>query len=313
MAWGAVSGSVAPSAVAVGYPTSHAAPNLVAVDLLHQTSISNSLVLNGFMNTNNRSFPVLLSGTSTSQFWPLSQSVLGVAPHLPGSTQGHDAGTLWFPQVGSVTMTLRAIGAFDGPGVSAGGGALGDGFEAYFLVTPPKVGNWSTPYYATDPEGANGTFLSPQGSVMFPYSTTPYIVVQWDPAHALVHPFNVYIVDPGPGGVVGQANIRGIGQLGEHPFGPGGEASPYVFIHLNFTYNVKPNTLTVDVNAPSKFRSGGGYIADHLWINLSPLGFVRPAGDLGQKSFYFGLGASGNYPTGWGLLYLSLFEPTAPP
>ncbi len=279
--------------------SAHPTSSLTEINLEHGTYVSPSLVYNGYKNTNNRDFPVLLTGSATHRFWSVSNPVMMLAPYLPATTQGHDTGVLLFESPGAQIMTIHAVGAYslNGPG----GGTAGDGFEAYFLLTPPHTGNWSTPYYATNPEGANGTLLDPQGDVMFPYSTQPYIVVQWDPVYSEPRAFNVYLVHPGGHGVVRPSDILSLGEIG---IPSKAVPDPHQYLRFNASYSLKTNFLTAEV-ADAR-ESGVDY---RLWVNLSTYGFLRPAsGDLGSSHFYFGLGGSGNYPTGWGLLYLSLSE-----
>jgi hypothetical protein len=277
------------------------------LDLLdHQSFASPSLVYNGYFNTNNQSFPALLTGSATPRFWPRAQSVLLMAPNLP---YGHDTGTVLFPAQGSSVIAIDAIAAFDGYPPPPLGGVMGDGLEAYFLLTPPHISSWATPYYATDPEG-NGTLTYPEGSVMFPYSTTPYVAVQWDPAFENPHPFNLYLVRPGPGGVVNASDIQ-VRQIGNHPGGSGSYPALYRYLHFEITYNLGTNILSGSVSTVLGDR-GGLPLDDHFLMGLSSLGFKRPVtGDPSLKSFYFGVGASGNDPTGWGLLYLDLHSSTS--
>jgi hypothetical protein len=278
-------------------------PTRVEVDLEHETYVAPSLVYNGYLNTNDRAFPVLLIGAAAHRFWPHTRSILELAPPLPATTQGHDTGLLLFRATGAPSMTLHALGAFTLDGV--GGGASGDGLEAYFFLTPPRVGNWNTPYYATNPEGANGTFLLPQGDVMFPYSTTPYVAVQWDPAYQDRIAFNLYVVHPESNGSVRVSDILGAGPIGRPTSALPSAHQPLWF---NATYSVKTNVLTAEV---SDERNPGVHY--RIRANLSAYGFARPdAGKLGSSHYYFGLGGSGNYPTGWGLHYLSLSESSGP-
>jgi len=274
---------------------------LVELDLGKSNYVSPSLVYNGYMNTNDRSFPVYLAGPATHQFWSLSHSVMELAPRLPATTQGHDTGVLLFESAGAPSMTLHGIGAFSVDAAGGGGGTGGDGFEAYFLLAPTRIGNWTMAYFATDPEGPNGTFLYPQGSVMFPYAEKPYIVLQWDPVYDDRAAFNLYLVRPQPDGAVTPANILGVGPIGEPTKGfPG----PDQFLSFTASYSLKSNFLTAQVTDVKDST-----VDYRLWANLSSYGFGRPeSGDLGTAPFYFGMGGSGNFPTGWGLTFLSLSE-----
>ncbi|HYA54134.1 MAG TPA: hypothetical protein VEG42_00850, partial [Thermoplasmata archaeon] len=177
----------------------------------------------------------------------------------------------------------------------------GDGLEAYLFMSPEHATSWSTPYYATDPDGANGTFWSPQGAVLFPYSATPYVVVQWDPAYGSVNSVTLYVVTPGVDGVVTRGSIDATA------IGSGLVESPVAtsFIALNVTYDATHNYLQGTVVEEST-----GLDVVSFNASLQKLGF-QPTYSVGS-AYYFGAGGSGNGQNGWGLLYLSLSQVGGP-
>ncbi|MEW9492376.1 MAG: hypothetical protein TQ35_0009305 [Candidatus Aramenus sulfurataquae] len=93
-----------------------------------------------------------------------------------------------------------------------------DGYAIGMFLTPGEdffsYQNWSVPFYVDVPSftppafksssemnfpllGTKGPFAPFQGILMLPYSTTPYLVVQWDPYWGNKGQFNVLIVDYG--------------------------------------------------------------------------------------------------------------------
>lgn len=262
------------------------------VNLLGQNYVSTALVYDGFSNGGNSSFPTLLAGNQTTRFWSSSQSVLELAP----AGHVHSAGAAIFPAVVSTSEMLQMVGAASSTYSS------GDGLEAYLFMTPVHPTSGSMPYYATDPEGLNGTFETPQGSVIFPYSTTPYIVVQWDPAFGDENTAYIYLVSPLSDGTVSPATIATV-QARLTPSTPPSDAS---YISLNVSYNLTSRFLSF-------------VISDHLtgvWMvvsdfDLGSVGFL-PAYSTGSRS-YFGVGGSSNSVNGWGLMSLNLSSPAATP
>jgi len=270
-----------------------ATSNEPVVDLLGETYVSSSLVYNGFEDGGNNTFPVLLTGLETTKFWSSSQSVLELAP---SGTKGHTAGLVMFPALGSLDDTLSIVGA------ASSTYTAGDGLEAYLFMTPVHAANWSFPYYATNPEGANGTFASPQGAVIFPYSLTPYVLVQWDPGLGALHTVNLYLVTPGAGGVVTPSTVA-VYQIGQDA-----GSTPGSMDHMGFNvaYNASSNTLSgivADATASA--------IVLTFDEALSPLGFT-PSVSAGTQ-YYFGAGGSGNGANSWGLLYLNFTFPEPTP
>ncbi len=297
-AWSAVTGGLAAPRDALSSPAQSTVattgPGSAVINLLNgNQSVSPALIYNGYYGAPNASFPVLLSGSAASQFWPSDQTVMELAPQV-SYVYGHDAGLLEYPSDSQSAWQVDAVGVAS-PVLS------GDGFAAYFLVTPTSTANWSSDLYATSPVVGVAGPLSCQGTVIFPPSLTPYVVVQWDPAWTLAGcgagtsgDFNLYLVSPGPGGNVSASNIWSFGPLSaSSPVLPAGGD----YLNVSASYSLATdsvNATVTDVNNSA--------VAYSFSANLSAYAFVPPP--LGTNVPYVGLGGSGNNHAGWGLLYL---------
>jgi len=277
------------SAGAAGIGNSGLVPldsNASFVDLLGQTVVSPTLVYNGYyggMGVN--VFPILLTGDYAKAFWGVNQSILEMAPSASTFTSGMALGSV----SAASQMTVNLIGA------SSTVYNSGDGLEAYLFVSPLNPTSWSAPYYATFPGGLNGSFENPQGSVMFPYSTTDYIAIQWDPAYGISGDMYIYLVSPGTGGVVTTSSFV----VHRVDVNYVGTPSPGSYIALSASYNIPSNYLTVTVTDRTN---------DTLLSNFSAglsTGNFHPGYSVGTN-YYFGAGGSGNSMNGWGILSLSV-------
>jgi hypothetical protein len=236
------------------------------------------------MNSRTRTYPTLLTGSGTQVFWGTGQSILELAAPLTG---GHDAGVALFNSTATSQDSINLVGAASDTYES------GDGLEAYMFLSPTNLANWSIPYFATDPEGSNGTITSPEGSVIFPYSNTPYIVVQWDPAYGDSNDVHLYLVSPAASGAVSRSTIQ-VQNVGSGS----GTATSGNFVGLNLSYNIESDNLT---GAVSDYETGAPLTT--FGLNLSSVAF-NPHYSPGQ-TYITGAGGSGNSPNGWGLLYMS--------
>jgi hypothetical protein len=287
------------SAPAVRASTNTAYPptTIRELDLLGGSSyVATGFVYNGFSNQTNTTYPVLLNRSTASAFWPSNQSVLLLAPHL---TTGHDAGMFLFPGTTNLTETISAVGAMS-PHRS------GDGFEAYFGVTPASTASWNSQYFATYPEWTQGNTAPCQGSVIFPYSSTPYVVVQWEAAYYYggcngASPygkyysgdFNVYLVASGTVTKAQIGTLPGLGGLSTQ--GISGRD------YLNFRASYSEITSTVEASVVDLNNSA---VLEQATLNLSGQGFSL--GETPGSSTYYGLGGSGNGGAGWALLNATL-------
>jgi hypothetical protein len=271
------------------------------LDLLGgQNDISSSLVYEGFSNQTNTSYPVLLNQTASNAFWSFNESVLLLAPKL---TTDHDAGAVFFAGTTNQTETVSAIGSM----ISH---TSGDGFEAYLGVDLTSSSNWNSQYFATYPEWTQGNTAPCQGSVIFPYSSTPYVVVQWEPAYlhsscnvytSYSGEFNIYLVSP-------SSNVVTKSQIVTYP-GLGGADSESLLPDdlMNFTVSYSSASDAVEASVTDLVNPG---IVEQAVLNL-PSGFTF-GGSLGSSTYY-GLGGSGNAGAAWALLSATLTLGGVPP
>jgi hypothetical protein len=136
---------------------------------------------------------------------------------------------------------------------------------------------------------------------MFPYSSTPYIVVQWDPAFGHQDELNLYFVLPGPGGIVTASSF--VPNLVGNLTGAVPNASDR--ISMNVTFDITTRYLAVDVTDAT---SATPLVRSHETVPVATVDLDFTNG----TRYYFGAGASGNGVNSWGLLYLSLTPITSP-
>jgi hypothetical protein len=281
-------------------------------DLIGYNSVNaRNQVFDGYFQSTSKVFPRLIKGDLANNYpqWSGYPHLLELAPDEPHGTYYHSAGLDMFPVVAGLTVSVQTEVnyAFNYSDTRTGG--LGDGVEMYLYMTPVGTANDTLKYYATGDQ--NGTFMPSQGSVIFPYSTTPYIEVQWDPAYQcdpvfggcspLSGPqpgdFNVYVVKPGSGGTVIRTNIANLTK--DYGSGPTSLPQPGDPLYFTVNYSVETSLLEgalIDLNTTSTAYSFTANLSNSL--SFSPA--YSPSG-----SYYFGVGGSGNYPTAWGLLAMS--------
>jgi len=199
-----------------------------------------------------------------------------------------------------------------------------DGFVIYLFLKPTMWGigsnyNYSIPYKST--AGAGWLARAPsypsrvEGDVIYPQSSTPYIVVQWDPIwqfagytqSGATGQWNVWIVSNPSGnnpsvGPIPSPNLggryAGWGGIGTGAFLP----KPGDVIIIKVTYDPSTNTLTgfaTDLNTKqsAKFSLGlGGY-------------YTPPS----SGNYVFGVGAgTGDVYVNWALLYVATTQQYTP-
>lgn len=300
LGWASVeagSSVVSPAASAAGTVHSVTSPALsTELNLLNgSTYVAPNLIYDGVYNTTNTTFPALLTGSSTSKFWSTGHPVMVMAPRV-SYRYGHDSGLLMFPGGNGGAWDVGEVGV-------ASPVFYGDGFSNYFLLNPVATSNWSSDYYATNPEGPYVSTPVCSGSVIFPDSTSPYIVVQWDPSYTVAYcgmgstgAFNVYIVDPGAGGVVTESNVTPVGPVGSFNGPIAGNNDSFAD---SSSYSASTNVLSVTV-----LDEEDPTVDYQLQLNLGTLGF-RPPANLSDS--YLGVAAGGFDGTGWGLLYAGAY------
>jgi len=261
---------------------------------------------NGGTPTNQ--WPVYYGPSTASQYWsPIStrinQPVLELVP-----ARGTSAGAMFWSETysgGSVTITLVVT-------FSGGSSIPADGLEIYLFLNPTKWRispsyNYSISYIST-PAWRGASYPSPiEGDVILPQSSTPYIVVQWDPywlfgytRSGVTGQWNVWIVSntngnnpsvspsPSPNLGSGYAGWDGIGTGAFQP-------RPGDYICITVTYNPSTNTLSgvaYDMNT--------GQSASFT-VNLGNY-YTPPTS--GNYVFGVGAGTGGAYAN-WGVVYVN--------
>jgi len=255
-----------------------------------------------------RSWPVYYGPSKASQYWlPLSSSInQPVLMMVPA--QGSSAGAMFWSETysgGSVTITV--VYSF-----SQGTTNPADGFEIYLFLKPTKWGissayNWSISYIST-PAWKGESYPSPiEGDVILPQSSTPYIVVQWDPYWQIGYSrsnttgqWNVWIVtnpkgnnpsvspSPSPNLGPGYAGWDGIGTGAFKP-------NPGDYICVTVTYNPSTNTLSGVAYDLNTGQSASFTV--NLGNNYTP---------PGSGSYVFGIaGNTGGAYVNWAVVYVN--------
>jgi len=300
---GALTGGARPMH-AEGGDAGLASQGAVELNLLHGNDfVNSSLTYSGVYNTTNSSFPALLTGANASQFWPTGQPVLLMAP-IVSYIYGHDGGLVLFPGGSLGNWTINAVGT-SYPEFN------GDRISAYFMVTPTNNSSWNPDYFATNPPVPNYSPLACGGTVIFPYSATPYVVLQWDPSWTVSgcgqmddSDFALYLVTPSSNGAVTSADIQWLGPFGSTS-GRAGLVSPGDEFNLSATYWSANDTVSAYV-VDQNFST----VSYSVRENLTQWGFDPAAGSTPGTVLGIGEGASSN--TGWGLLYAAYSSEATP-
>jgi len=181
---------------------------------------------------------------------------------------------------------------------SQGSSPPGDGYTVFLFVTPPKP-----PVNMTTNDTVRliniGTPIS--GYIYYPYSTTPYIAVEWDNAwgpwyHPAPAQFNIWVVHPYPNGTITLNNItilaRGAGSGLINSLAPGD------LIEMEVTYDGYTNTIyakVVNLNTSDSIN-----ITLPLYNNFT---VPKPMGYWTEIN-----GGSGDLYANWGILYLAVLN-----
>jgi len=244
--------------------------------------------------------------SNASSYWShagisSNQPVLKLVP----AQQGVAGAMFWSETYSGGSVTITMVSTF-----SEGSSPPADGLEIYLFLKPTMWGispayNWSIPYWATK----SYHYPSPTaGDVILPQSSTPYIMVQWDPwwqtaatQSGVTGQWNVWIVtnpsgnnagfspSPSPNLGSGYACWDGIG-TGYFEPNPGDR------INITVTYNPSTNMLSgvaTDLNT--------GQSASFT-LNLG--NYYTPPG---SGSYVFGIaGNTGAAYANWALLYVAM-------
>ena len=266
-------------------------------------------------------WPVYLGPNNASQYWSLAgissdQPVLMmIVPY-----QEVSAGAMfWSETYSGGVVKITFIGTYTGT-VSP----TADGFVIYLFLKPTKWSispqyNYSIPYNSTVGEGwltYAPAYPSPTGGdVILPQSSTPYIVVQWDPLwqfagytqSGATGQWNVYIVSNPSGNNASitpnpSPNLSGYSSIGAPYAGWDGigtgafQPNPGDRINITVTYNPSTNTLTgiaIDLNTGQ---------SANFTLNLG--NYYTPPG---SGSYMFGVeGITGAFYANWALLYVAM-------
>ena len=189
-----------------------------------------------------------------------------------------------------------------------------DGFEIYLFLNPTTWGispayNNSIPYTSTIAwKGTTYPSLI-EGDVIYPQSSTPYIVVQWDPywqigsrTNGATGQWNVWVVsntngnnpsvDPSPSPNIGSP-YAGWDGIGTGAFQP----NPGDRINITVTYDPFTNTLTGVATDLTTGQSA------NFTLNLGNY-YTPPS----SGNYVFGVGASGGGYANWALLYVAVTQ-----
>lgn len=208
-----------------------------------------------------------------AMFWKYQYNYSGGVPH-------------------SVTITL--LGTF-----TTGTYPYAEGYEIYFFIKPftwtiSGTFNYSIPYAVSSPANASSPV---QGLIILPLSSSPYIMVQWDPYWQYGYKgggggqFNIWIVTATKQGRTIVVKITGWNGIGSGAFMP----SPYDLICFTAIYNVTTNAITayaVDLNT--------GAVAS---VSQSLAGYFIP-----PTAGAYALGVAGNTGSSyadWRVLYVT--------
>jgi len=249
-------------------------------------------------------WPVYYGPNNASQYWSQGgissdQPVLDMTP-----LQGTTAGAMFWSETyigGPVKITI--IGTF-----SSGSSPVADGYEIYLFLKPTMWGvgpayNWSIPYEAI----FSSNYPSPvHGDVILPQSSTPYIVVQWDPIWSNGQ-WNVWIVNNTKGNnpsVTPSPSPNGVGSAGWNGIGTGAfQPRPGDRINITVTYNPSTNTLS---GVATDLNTG-----QSVSFTLNLTGYYTPPS---SGNYVFGVGAStGSHYADWALLYAAMTYIPPPP
>jgi hypothetical protein len=261
-------------------------------------------------------WPVCYGPSNASQYWSQGgissdQPVLELVP----AQQGVAGAMFWSETYSGGVINITIIGTFSkGPIYPA----PSDGFEIYLFLKPTMWGmspnyNYSIPYY-----------LSPiESEVILPQSSTPYIVVQWNPLlHTTVTmngttgQWNVWIVNntngnnpsvsPSPSPNLGSyyAGWEGIGTGAFQP-------NSGDWIKITVIYDPSTNTLSGVAYDFNGAVYEIGWRPANFTLNLN--GYYTPPS---SGNYVFGIGAGAG--TGWGyanwaLLYVATTQQTTTP
>ncbi len=270
------------------------------------TTNASGQIYTGYLGKTDKNFPEIETGSTAmpEDAWENFSHVLELAPPVfCGCGNWHAAGlTLFSTQPGTSATLFSNITLADYPAY----GWTADGVEAYLFVSPVLRSNGTFAYFATS--NGNTTLTTKEGAVIFPYSSSPYVVVQWDPGYetngtSAVGEYNLYMVQPGTGGVVTSSDITAKSDLGN---GTGFDPLSGNVIEFAASYSAPTTVLSVHL-----IDDDNPTLVTNLSVNLSKTYSFSPS--YSQTGTYdLGLGGSANNGVGWGALSISAITAPVP-
>jgi hypothetical protein len=259
-------------------------------------------------------WPVYYGPSSASQYWAEGgiSSDQPVLELVPSPSQQSSGAMFWREHYGGGNITITLIGTY-----SNGSSIPADGFVVYLFLKPtmwrvsPKY-NYSIPYLIIYSAEASAPL---EGEVLLPQSSTPYLVIQWDPeyepgsfsvnsfSHSVTAQWNVWIVSninnvslsvgPYPSPTLGSL-FAGWVMVGTGFVDP----KPGDLINMTVTYDPVTNTLT-------------GIVYDMNTTQLA--NFTLSLGSYWTPprsgNYVFGIGsATGSSYANWALIYAAVAQ-----
>jgi hypothetical protein len=259
------------------------------------------------------SWPVYYGPSNASSYWSHAgissdQPVLELVPQTPGWASG---AMFWSETYSGGLVKITIIGTQT---------TMGNGFIIYLFLKPTKWAvspqyNYTIPYNSTAGEGwliyAPSYPSRVEADVTYPQSSTPYIVVQWDPIwqfagytqSGATGQWNVWVVSNPSGNNASitpnpSPNLSGYSSIGAPYAGWDGigtgafQPNPGDRINITVTYDPSTNTLTgiaMDLNTGQ---------SANFTLNLGNY-YTPPS----SGNYVFGVGATGPH---WALLYVAM-------
>jgi len=249
-----------------------------------------------------KQWPVYYGPSTASQYWsPISTSINQPMLELTPALADVGGAMFWSETYSGGSVTITLVGTF-----SSGTLNPADGFVIYLFLEPSgwsisSTSNYTIKYISAAKKGwVSKGYPSPvEGDVIYPQSSTPYIMVQWDPYWQVGHSggsggqWNVWVLSNLDSDADDPKIIASWNGIGTGYFRP----NPGNYICITVTYNPSTNTLSgvaYDINTgqSASFTQGLGN------------SFKAPP----SGTYAFGVGAAtgteGAYAN-WGVVYVN--------
>jgi len=249
-----------------------------------------------------KQWPVYYGPSTASQYWsPISTSINQPMLELTPALADVGGAMFWSETYSGGSVTITLVGTF-----SSGTLNPADGFVIYLFLEPSgwsisSTSNYTIKYISAAKKGwVSKGYPSPvEGDVIYPQSSTPYIMVQWDPYWQVGHSggsggqWNVWVLSNLDSDADDPKIIASWNGIGTGYFRP----NPGNYMCITVTYNPSTNTLSgvaYDINTgqSASFTQGLGN------------SFKAPP----SGTYAFGVGAAtgteGAYAN-WGIVYVN--------